>query len=248
VLARLKRTLRGWPRLYSALQRAYYFARRIIETHVLKTRMLEYLWMLRSPDNCQRQDPQSAHREFLVSQISSHSSVDSLLEIGCGAAPNLLLISESYPDSKLHGIDINSGAIKMGKKLARESGKTNIFLRSGRADDLAEFADKSIDIVISDAVIMYIGPDKIHAFIDEAIRVGRRSIILNEWHSMDGKLHHYHYGHWVHDYEKLFLDHASVRSVSITKIPAEIFGGPGWEEFGCVINITLSTDTALITN
>ena len=53
------------------------------------------------------------HREQFTAVIASFDNVQSVLEIGCAAGPNLRLIREKLPNVRLCGIDINKQAIKV---------------------------------------------------------------------------------------------------------------------------------------
>lgn len=50
----------------------------------------------------------------------------------------------------------------------------------GRADDLSRFSDASFDVVLSDAVLMYVGPDRIEETLRGMRRVARKGLVLVE--------------------------------------------------------------------
>ena len=83
------------------------------------------------------------------------------MEVGCSAGVNIYVISQAFPGVKLYGIDINKRAIEEGKKQFERMGMSNVFLYTGKADKLKRFDDKSKDVVFTDAILMYIGPEKI---------------------------------------------------------------------------------------
>jgi ubiquinone/menaquinone biosynthesis C-methylase UbiE len=128
-----------------------------------------------------RDDP---HRLFLVEKISKYSPIKSVLEIGCASGPNLYLIAEKFPKLDVRGIDISPVAVQKGNKWFRQEGFSNVTLEVGKAQDLKRFADKTFDIVFTDAVLIYISPDEIKQAIKEMLRIGR-VIILNEWHAFN---------------------------------------------------------------
>lgn len=131
-----------------------------------------------------RDDP---HRRFLVEEISKHSPIKSVLEIGCASGPNLYLVAEKFPEADVRGIDISPVAVQKGNELFKQEDFSNVKLEVGKAQDLERFADKTFDVVFTDAVLIYISPDEIKHTIKEMLRVGR-VIILNEWHTFN-KLH-----------------------------------------------------------
>lgn len=179
----IKSFLRRWPIFYSLLQRVYYSFRRVLELHILGTKLQEWIWSANRGVNEGLESISHPHRKLLLDKISSYSPFENILEIGCNAGPNLCLLSKKVPNARIYGIDINSKAIEEGKKHLKEEGMNNVFLSVRRADRLESFGDKSIDVVFTDAVLMYIGPDKIYNVIGEMIRVARKAIIFNEWHN-----------------------------------------------------------------
>ena len=222
-MSSLKSFVRRWPTLYSLLQRVYWSFRRFLELHVLGTKLQEWIWSANRGKDYASEGWKSIshlHRKFLLDKISSYSPFENILEIGCNVGPNLYLFSKKFPHVKHYGIDINSKAIEEGRKHFEEEGISNVSLAVGRADRLASFSDKSIDIVFTDAVLMYVGPEKICRVISEIVRIARKAVIFNEWHnSINSKRCFYHYGHWVYDYVYLLSEYVSIDSVKKTKIP-----------------------------
>jgi ubiquinone/menaquinone biosynthesis C-methylase UbiE len=123
------------------------------------------------------------HRPFLVDRICRFST-NSVLEIGCACGPNLYHIAKKFPNAEVRGIDINPMAVQKGNEWFKEEGISNVKLEVGRAQELKQFADKSFDVVFTDAVLIYISPDEIKHIVKEMLRVGR-VIVLNEWHSFN---------------------------------------------------------------
>lgn len=64
-----------------------------------------------------------------------------------------------------------------------QEGISNVKLLEGKADTLGEFQDKSFDIVFTNALLIYIGPDEIREVVKEMIRITRKALILMELHS-----------------------------------------------------------------
>jgi ubiquinone/menaquinone biosynthesis C-methylase UbiE len=183
------------------------------------------------------------HRQWLITRISSYAPFESILEIGCNTGPNLYLLAKEFPESKFYGMDINQRAIKEGKAWLEGEGIGNVALSCGRTDDLKEFVDKSIDVVFTDAVLMYIGPDKIKKVMRDMIRIARKSLIFNEYHwedeSLKGRGYFYYDGHWVYNFKALFSDYRGTSDLTISKLPKEVWGGSGWEEFGSIVEVRL---------
>ena len=55
------------------------------------------------------------HRGFLISRIEKHGPFRNVLEIGCNAGQNLLLLARKFPQTEFYGIDINPRFIEAGK-------------------------------------------------------------------------------------------------------------------------------------
>lgn len=244
----IKAFLRKEPLLYGLLQKTYYGCRKVIETHLLGTKLQEWIWKTRrvkkggrgwaeQNDRCVNHP----HRQLLVGKILAYAPLESILEIGCNTGPNLYLLTKKFPKARLYGIDINYKAIEMGKEWLQQVGVKNIVLSAGKADKLGCFHDKSIDLVFTDATLIYIGPDRIKEVIREMRRIARKALVFNEWHQENRKTEClYCYGHWVHNYRALFTSHlSSENSITVSKIPEDLWGGGGWKEFGAIIEVRL---------
>lgn len=121
------------------------------------------------------------HRSFLVERICKYSPLHSVLEIGSACGPNLYQIAKKFPDVDIIGIDINPLAVRRGNEWFRQEGISNVKLEVGKAQELKRFADKSFDVVFTDAMLIYISPCEIQKVVKEMLRVGR-VLVLNEWH------------------------------------------------------------------
>lgn len=181
------------------------------------------------------------HRKMLVSAILRYSP-DSVLEIGCNTAPNLYLLAKKIPNGRLNGIDVGMSAIEEGKKLLARESVRNVTLDIGRADDLSRFADKSFDVVFCDAVMIYIGKDKIERVTNEMMRVTKRAIVLCEWHDPHaGPRGRFLYkkGYWVRDYASLFNGRNRTTAILIEKITRDIWDDDYWSKYGHIIEVPL---------
>lgn len=248
-MSKMKSILKRWPNVYQFVLRFYYNLRRLIETHVFGTKIQEWIWKTRhiykgndwAQGYCESIN--HPHRQLLIEKISSYAPFESVLEIGCNTGPNLYLLAKKFKKSKLYGIDINRKAIEKGRAWLQKDGIGNVSLSVGRADDIRKFVDKSVDVVFTDATLMYIGPDKIKTIIEGMIRIARKSLVFNEYHwdddSLKPKYYSYYDGHWVYDYKALLIRYVLTVSIKISKLPKEVWGGSGWEEFGSMIEVKL---------
>lgn len=187
-----------------------------------------------------------SHRAFLLEKIATFSPFSTILEIGCNCAPNLYLIAKRFPTTEIRGIDINPRAIQKGKELLAQDGISNVSLLVSKADELGRFQDKSFDIVFTNSLLMYIGPDKIKQVIKEMVRITRRALILMERHCFQPQpkdpngLGVYRYSSWERDYVALLRQFAPQEQIQVIKIPEEVWPDGGrWKEVGAVIEVVM---------
>lgn len=121
------------------------------------------------------------------------------------------------------GIDINQGAVNEARRNFPDS-----IIKLGMAEEIP-FPDKSFDLVLTDACLIYVPPDKIANAVSEITRVARKYIILCEWHGPDQ-----FDGHWVRNYFKTFENY----NIELTKITDWGETG-GWAEWGHIIKVDL---------
>ena len=157
----------------------------------------------------------------------------SIFEVGCGPGANLYNIATIFKGAEVGGTDINPEAIEIAKQnlpFAKD-------LEVGTADDIF-FSDKSIDIIITDATLLYVNLFKIKKVIKEMARVARNGIILCEPYRK--KLWQRLYLLWkenlyLHNYPKL-LDKYGFYDIKMTKITKEFWPDSLWYTYGCIIS------------
>lgn len=132
-----------------------------------------------------------SHRRMIMDALKK-IKFGSLLELGCNAGPNLINVSEKYPEVRLAGIDINEDAIK---RASLALPKANFWVSN---IETIPFADKTFDVVLADAVLMYSDPTSIGKVLLEINRVTRKYIILCEWDAEEDCVVD---GHWARDYK-----------------------------------------------
>ncbi|MGA8849135.1 MAG: class I SAM-dependent methyltransferase [Dehalococcoidia bacterium] len=186
-----------------------------------------------------------SHRPFLIDKIFSFSPISSILEIGCNCGPNLYLLAKKLPNAEIRGIDINPMAVQKGNELFAQEGISNVKLLVGKADELEQFRDKSFDVVFTDAVLIYVGPDKIKEVMKGMIRIARRALIVVEQHYFESRnrdphgLGVYRYGLWIRDYIGLLKQFVPEEHISITRITEDIWPDERWKETGAIIEAVL---------
>ena len=184
------------------------------------------------------------HRKYLIDEISEFTPM-SILEIGCNCGPNLRLLANKFPDANITGIDINRMAVKKGNEWFEQNGIANVKLMEGKADNLYQFEDNSFDVVFADAVLIYIGPDKMKTVMEEIIRVARNGLILIEWHDFEKQnkdpcgLGVYHNGYWKRDYITFLKQFFAEEQIHITKINSDMWPDKNWEKCGGIIKVII---------
>ncbi|MFC1909483.1 class I SAM-dependent methyltransferase [Chloroflexota bacterium] len=186
-----------------------------------------------------------SHRQFLITEMSASSGLSSILEIGCNCGPNLYLLAKKYPAANLEGIDINPRAVQKGNELFASEGIENVKLSVGQADELGQFPDKSFDIVITDAVLMYIGRDKIKQVVQVMVRIANKTLVLIERHCFEPQgrdkegLGIRYRGSWKRDYVALLKQFVGEEHIRVTKITEDMWRDANWQEAGAIISITM---------
>ena len=230
--------------------RGFYWWLQNIRRRFLGTRVDEAIWKKKSYSHVKKNlgNVLLPHRVWLSEKILSHLEImsqineaqvhNSVLEIGCGCGANLEVITRSRPSLRLVGVDISQASIAAGRERFAKLGLGGITLFEGQADNLSAFADDSVDIVFTDAMLLYIGPDKIQICIEEMRRIARLEIILLEMHidgvGMDGS---YTLDGWVRDYRVLF--HQLGNEANLVRMPPEKRQAGRWPKYGTLIEVRL---------
>lgn len=253
---RLKHFLKDHPGLYKIVEYLY-CAYRKIQFNVSGSGVDEKYWAKRHLNNWENKkndwgdekkdwiesywnSVHHTHRKFLIDKISAFDPV-SILEIGCNCGPNLRLLAEKFPYADITGIDINPMAIQKGSEWFKSAGLKNVRLFECKADELERFNDQTFDVVFTDAVLIYFGPDKIKEVIGEMIRVSAKAIILMEWNDFSAKsdpLGKY-VKHWIRDYKGLLKQFVSEDAIRIEKLPENLWPSLNWKKYGALIEATI---------
>jgi ubiquinone/menaquinone biosynthesis C-methylase UbiE len=110
-------------------------------------------------------------------------------------------------------------------------------LSVGKADDLRQFRDKGFDVVFTDAVLIYVGPDKIKKVVKEMLRVARKALIFFEYYDFDSGSNPLgiYAGHWKRDYAMLLREFLPKDKIMVTRLPEELWADEKWQKCGAVI-------------
>jgi hypothetical protein len=255
--------LERWPTLHCLVVRSYFALKPIhLKELIVGTKAREKEWATRHLHEGERRrddwgegsddwikgywnSQNHSHRPFLIEKISSFSPISSILEIGCNCGPNLYLLAKKFPDAEIRGIDINPMAVQKGNEWLAQEGISNVKLLVGKADELEQFPDKSFDVVFTDAVLIYVGPDKIKEVMKGMIRIARRALILEEWHFFEPQYKDpngfgvYHHGSWKRDYVALLKQFVPAEQIRVTRIPEDIWPDENWKTLGAVVEVVM---------
>lgn len=170
------------------------------------------------------------HRQMVVDALRP-TGFKQILELGCASGPNLIRIVKEFPGVQVGGIDISADAIAAAKSIL----PPNSVLDIGTVDNCF-FADKCADVVLTDAALIYVGPEKIDKVIEEMKRVSRKHVVFVEFHEpiwWRRWMVWWKSGYFAYDYRKLLTKHG-FWDIEIKRIPEEVWGYP-WSTFGAVI-------------
>lgn len=182
-------------------------------------RALEGQWSTRS----------HPHRQLLAETIVGLRP-DSVLEIGCGAGANLMALKTTLPEVRLEGVDISGRALDYLRRI-HPAIKTKKIKRIERLP----YGDGEIDVVLTDATLIYVPPWRLEESIVELARVARRAIVLCEWNTPDRETH-VRFGHWAHDFKGLLrMNKTFFSKIEHHKITKETWPDSSrWQEMGYI--------------
>lgn len=163
------------------------------------------------------------HRQLIMNSLNKLKNIESVLEMGCCTGPNLLRISQAYPNAKLAGYDVSEPAIQRAKVLLPRA-----TLKVGNHISIP-FKEK-FDVVVADATLMYISPQEIKRVMNELDRVTKRVAILVERDadSMEGEITSHV---WGRDYTQ-WLELLGFRVETIKITEEQWPHSKGWAQFG----------------
>lgn len=187
------------------------------------------------------------HRAHLIDRAMKYAP-GSVLEFGCNCGPNLSLLREADSGLELVGIDINPVAIQAGRELLEREAGGVVDLVQGGIEALSAFPIGRFDVFLTDAVLLYVGPDRIREVLKEAVRLSRKGVVMLEWHEPLGPLvkgfrDTFVRGHWVRDYRAWLEPLVGPDRVRATKLPEGLWPGEEWSRWGHVIEVDLRDRT-----
>ena len=207
------------------------------------TKLYERKWKIKTmAKDVVMTDIDHPHRLWLSEQFNSLRPFSSILEIGCGYGLNIEILAKKFTSTSIVGLDINPVAVYEGEARLSQLGLKHAHIILGKADDLSKFSNKSIDVVFTDATLLYIGPDKILQVIAEMRRISRKALLLVEFYCSDCSCKFMKFGFhtrdgWVRDYLKILSHFFNKDSIQITKISTDIWPTGRWSKYGHLIKV-----------
>lgn len=173
------------------------------------------------------------HRDLIIDLLKKTGwRFDNVMEVGCGAGANLYRIKKEWPDVLIGGVDINKQAIETARKLF----PIRTFFSVMEATDMY-LTSQSVDLVITDACLMYLGPTEVKKALSEIKRIGSRYFLFVEPHLTNPLLRFLVWrreGIFAHNYKKI-LKKLGFEDLELYKIPKGGWGDTGWEKIGYII-------------
>ena len=198
-----------------------------------KKRHINY-WRNRNIDWKQAYFEDHPHRDLIVEALR-RLKIGSVMEFGCASGYNLYKIRKAFPWVEIGGIDISEDAIETAKKLLPED---TAVLEACSADKVF-LSDKSSDVVLTDACLIYFDPLSINKVVKEMKRVARKHVLLVEFNSRNWLKRlalRLFTGYNSYDWKKLLEKHG-FSDVEMYKITEEDWpGGEPWKTFGYLIS------------
>lgn len=223
--------------------------RSLLRSIVLRCGASKYWWRYRHFVDGSYRDgpvvglPDNVRREQMWLLCSSFVLAD-LVEVGCGDGANLAFFARKAPLLRLHGIDVNPFALALAERQVQDAGgRTGIFLR-GSADKLP-LADGSVDVVLSDAVFMYLTPGQATAAIREMRRVARKAFIVHTFADDSSDVGSVIEGNWVHGLAGLLR--TTVPDASWSRYPSQLVTSEAWRQHGSAYVVQWQAPTSLET-
>lgn len=208
------------------IKQLYGLLKKIINI-VFWTKVSEYYWKNRKwnnwIENWYWDWKTHDHRSFLINKLLKLNPKN-ILEIWSNCWPNLALLYENRSELELFWIDINKDAVDFWNKKFKQLWY-NVKLFEWTADNIIQFKDKSVDIVFTDAILIYIWKDKIIKTINEFRRIWRKYIVILELCRNEDNWLWIYKGNWYRNYKNLFINYMWIEedNIRVEKLPKELW-------------------------
>jgi len=232
---RLVNVIKRSPVLYRCASKLYWALKsEHLAERLMGTKAREKQWAKRHIAESYWKNRGHPSKYFLMERIAAFAPIDSILEVGCASGPSLYLLAKKFPRAQIMGIDVNAEAVQYGNTRFREEEISNVKLMVGKADEIREFKNGAFDIVFTNALLIYIGPD-----------ITNKALVLMELHCFGPNANDpsgqgvYREGNWTRDYVALLKQFVSEEQIQVTKIPEGVWPVEPWSKWGAVIEAVL---------
>ena len=133
--------------------------------------------------------PQRGHLLRAFERLQAAAPVESVLEVGCNAGPNLRVLARAYPRMALAGLDVNPVAIATARDGFAALGRSVRLEVGALPGALDAWPDQSVDVVYSVYCLAYLDTlgtpadvewSALHDTIHGLQRIARRAVLLLE--------------------------------------------------------------------
>lgn len=167
------------------------------------------------------------HRDLVIKALALVKGWHSLLEVGCNVGPNLWKIHDAFKNRELYGIDPSPAAVKYAEAARLMLGGPLI-----KRGEIATLSDRQFDVILADAVLMYIPGEEIREVMTKLSQKARKAFIIVDRfaESIEGEPS----GHvTARNYTALLKENGFV--VEAKKMAPEDWpGSVGWEKAGYI--------------
>jgi len=203
------------------------------------TKLSEIAWQYRGKREVLEgmRNSRHPHRTWILNEIATLARFDSVLEFGCGGGPNLALFAERFPAASIIGIDVNPDSIRYAREHLAQRTMGSVDRICGNSGTLAVIPTASVDLVLTDPALMFIGPREIRGVLADLIRISRSALVLCEFHRDENtpndsdRIPGSQYS-WTRDYAALISALSFDVEVQVKKIPPGFWAnsprGPNW--------------------
>jgi trans-aconitate methyltransferase len=178
-------------------------------------------------------DLHAPRRDMIIDAIrDSFGEPESVLDVGCNAAPNLRRVHEEFPRCRLAGFDVNVEAVEYARTRFAEMGTTADLWIGTFDDELARLGPGSFDLVISSFALAYVPPRDMPRILGNCARIARRGLVLAEPLPFDAQRPEGVLSgtpDWRHDYRRLLGD------LGLTRVETADAPEPGHPWSGLVV-------------
>jgi len=192
-------------------------------------------------------DIRESERAVLTEAIAEAYPFGTLLEPGCSYGQLFHTIAPIFPEARMLGIDPDTQRIDGARDALMQAGFRNASVQVGRAEDLSMFADRSFDLIVTSAALLYIEPNSIERTLNGFLRVAKKKLLFLEQHidsekavlGIPGPLRPGEPAYWLRDYRRLLKLFMPENKVTIEPVPNPLWQTEQWKQHGCLITADL---------